>query len=181
MLQPVLSLVLAWTFGSVISELGTGKWVASALGTHFPVHYLPAAIFVTGAAMALVTGSSWGTMALLMPIAIPAYLDLAGNEISLLPAAIAAVFSGAVFGDHCSPFSDTTIVSAFACGVSPQEHVMTQLPYALIAAGTALVLGFIPIAHGLSPVLAILAGTVFLIILTLAATRTKKTHFTTTG
>lgn len=178
MLQPVLLLVLAWTFGSVISELGTGKWVASALGTHFPVHYLPAAIFVTGAVMALVTGSSWGTMALLMPIAIPAYLDLAGNEIGLLPAAIAAVFSGAVFGDHCSPFSDTTIVSAFACGVSPQEHVMTQLPYALIAAGTALVLGFMTIAHGLPPVFAILAGAVFLTILTLAATREKQALLT---
>jgi len=178
MLQPVLLLVLAWTFGSVISELGTGQWVASALGTHFPVHYLPAAIFVTGAAMALVTGSSWGTMALLMPIAIPAYLDLAGDEITLLPAAIAAVFSGAVFGDHCSPFSDTTIVSAFACGVSPQEHVMTQLPYALIAASTALVLGFVPIAHGLPPVFAILGGTLFLIILTLVATRAKKVSST---
>ncbi|MFT5906497.1 MAG: Na+/H+ antiporter NhaC, partial [Cryomorphaceae bacterium] len=82
-------------------------------------------------------------------------------------------FSGAVFGDHCSPFSDTTIVSAFACGVSPQEHVMTQLPYALIAAGTALVLGFIPIAHGLSPVLAIIAATVFLITLTVVATGTR--------
>ena len=178
MLQPVLLLVLAWTFGSVISELGTGKWVASALGSYFPVYYLPAAIFVTGAAMALVTGSSWGTMALLMPIAIPAYLDLAGNDIGLLPAAIAAVFSGAVFGDHCSPFSDTTIVSAFACGVSPQEHVMTQLPYALIAAGTALVLGFVPIAHGLPPVLAIVAGTVFLIALTLFATRAKQAQIT---
>jgi tetracycline resistance efflux pump len=176
MLQPVLLLVLAWTFGSVISELGTGKWVASALATHFPVQYLPAAIFVTGAVMALVTGSSWGTMALLMPIAIPAYLDLAGNEIGLLPAAIAAVFSGAVFGDHCSPFSDTTIVSAFACGVSPQEHVMTQLPYALIAASTALCLGFFAIAHGLSPVFAILVGTVFLTILTLVATRANKAH-----
>ena len=176
MLQPVLLLILAWTFGSVISELGTGKWVASALGTHFPVHYLPAAIFVTGAAMSLVTGSSWGTMALLMPIAIPAYLDLAGNEIGLLPAAISAVFSGAVFGDHCSPFSDTTIVAAFACGVTPQEHVITQLPYALIAAGTALILGFMTIAHGLSPILAVVAGAVFLAVLTFTASR----HFTST-
>lgn len=174
MLQPVLLLVLAWTFGSVISELGTGKWLASVLGSNFPVNYLPAAIFVTGALMALVTGSSWGTMGLLMPIAIPAYLDLAleaGGDVSLLPAAIAAVFSGAVLGDHCSPFSDTTIVSAFACGVSPQEHVMTQLPYALIAAGTALVLGFVAVANGLSPVIAIAMGAIFLGGLTWYATR----------
>ena len=109
MLQPVLLLVMAWTFGSVISDLGTGSWLATILGSHFPVNYLPAGIFIIGAVMALVTGSSWGTMALLMPIAIPAYLDLAGDEISLLPAAIAAVFSGAVFGDHCSPFSDTPL------------------------------------------------------------------------
>lgn len=171
MLQPVLLLVLAWTFGSVISELGTGKWVASALGSYFPVSYLPAAIFITGAAMSLVTGSSWGTMALLMPIAIPAYLDLAGDDISLLPAAIAAVFSGAVFGDHCSPFSDTTIVAAFACGISPQEHIVTQLPYALIAAGTALILGFMTIANGISPSIALLLGTIFLVSLTFFATR----------
>jgi len=71
---------------------------------------------------------------------------------------IGAVFSGAVFGDHCSPFSDTTIVSAFACGVSAQEHVITQLPYALLAAGTALGVGFIGLGLGLPAWLAVVLG-----------------------
>jgi len=173
MLQPVLLLIMAWTFGSVIAELGTGTWVASALGEHVAAQYLPTAVFVTGAAIAFTTGSSWGTMALLMPIALPAYLDLAGGEVDLLPATIAAVFSGAVFGDHCSPFSDTTIVSAFACGVSPQEHVLTQLPYALITAGTALLFGFTSVAHGLHAGLAILVGTLFLGLLAWFFTRPK--------
>ncbi len=176
MLMPVLLLILAWTFGSVIAELGTGAWVAAALGNSFPVHYLPVAIFVVGALVSFITGSSWGTMALLMPIAIPSYLDLAVGDVDLLPAAIAAVFSGAVFGDHCSPFSDTTIVAAFACGTTPQEHVMTQLPYALIATVTAVVLGYLPIAHGLHPVFALVAGAVFLGGLTYLATRGRNNH-----
>jgi len=146
MLQPVLLLIMAWMFGSVISELGTGQWVASAMGEYVTANYIPAAVFLTGAVISFTTGSSWGTMALLMPIALPAYLDISGGDVSLLPATIAAVFSGAVFGDHCSPFSDTTIVSAFACGVSPEEHVLTQLPYALISAGVAFIFGFIMIA-----------------------------------
>jgi len=173
MLQPVLLLILAWTFGSVIAQLGTGVWVASILGEHLSPSYLPAAIFVTGATISFTTGSSWGTMALLMPIALPAYLDLAGGEIDLLPATIAAVFSGAVFGDHCSPFSDTTIVSAFACGVSPQEHVLTQLPYALITAATALVFGYVAIANGLHAGLALLIGMLFLGLLTWFSTRSS--------
>jgi len=171
MLHPVLILVMAWTFGSVISDLGTGSWLAATLGSHFPVNYLPAGIFIIGAVMALVTGSSWGTMALLMPIAIPAYLDLAGDEISLLPATIAAVFSGAVFGDHCSPFSDTTIVSAFACGVSPEEHVLTQLPYALITAGASLVIGFVLVANSIPAVVALAIGAAFLSLLSVLFTR----------
>lgn len=174
MLQPVLLLVLAWTFGSVIGALGTGAWVASSLGAYVSVEYLPAAIFVTGAVMALVTGSSWGTMGLLMPIALPAYLELAGGETGLLAAAVAAVFSGAVFGDHCSPFSDTTIVSAFACGVSPQEHVLTQLPYALIAAGMALFVGFIPLAYGVMPWVGLLVGLVIIGVLSVLATGVRR-------
>lgn len=174
MMSPVLLLILAWSFGSVIAELGTGKWVAAALGSHFPVNYMPAAVFVTGAAISFITGSSWGTMALLMPIAIPSYLDLAGNEIEFLPAVIAAVFSGAVFGDHCSPFSDTTIVAAFACGVTPQEHVLTQLPYALITAATALVIGYVSLAHGLPAWVALLLGFAFLSALSCWATRGQK-------
>ena len=113
-------------------------------------------------------------MALMMPLALPAYLDMAPAQPELIPAVIAAVFSGAVFGDHCSPFSDTTIVSAFACGVSAQEHVITQLPYALLAAATALSVGFIGLGAGLPAWLGIIIGA--LILLACACFSTRKSR-----
>jgi len=72
--------------------------------------------------------------------------------------AVAAVFSGAVFGDHCSPFSDTTIISSISCGVEPHDHIRTQIPFALITAGVSIVFGFIPAGLGLSPYLSLLMG-----------------------
>lgn len=164
MLLPLLILVMAWTLGSVLSGLGTGAWLADALSASLPVVLFPAVIFVTGALVSFITGSSWGTMALLMPIALPAYLGMAGDDAGLLAAVIGAVFSGAVFGDHCSPFSDTTIISAYACGVSAREHVLTQLPYAGIAAAVALLLGYGGLALGLSAWVCLLAGSLALIL-----------------
>jgi Na+/H+ antiporter NhaC len=103
--------------------------------------WLPLAVFLTGAAMAFTTGSSWGTMGLLMPLALPASVAAAvaagmnPDEIRhIVPMVIAAVFGGATLGDHCSPFSDTTIVSALASGCKTTDHVISQLPFAGIAA-----------------------------------------------
>lgn len=172
MLSPLFILVMAWTFGSVMKDLGTAKWLAEAIGSKFSPSYFPAAVFVTGALISFLTGSSWGTMALLMPLALPAYLDMTPDPV-LISAVIGAVFSGAVFGDHCSPFSDTTIVSAFACGISAQEHVITQLPYALLAASVALVIGFIGLGLGLPAWLGILSGSLILGGLACAATHHK--------
>ncbi|MCG8528875.1 MAG: Na+/H+ antiporter NhaC family protein, partial [Opitutales bacterium] len=84
---------------------------------------------------------------------------------SLIYGTVAAVFSGAVFGDHCSPFSDTTIVSSISCDVSPIDHVKTQLPYALIAAGAAITLGFLPTAFGVSPFIGLATGLLLLFFL----------------
>lgn len=176
MLPPLLILIMAWTFGSVMKEVGTARWLAGAIGSQFSPAYFPAAVFLTGACISFLTGSSWGTMALLMPIAIPGYLEVAGNEPVMLSAVIGAVFSGAVFGDHCSPFSDTTIVSAFSCGVSAQEHVITQLPYALLAAVTALVVGYLGTGMGLPAWACIITGIGVLCIIAVAATR--KTNIT---
>ncbi len=175
MLTPLFILIMAWTFGSVMKELGTAKWLADAIGSQFSPDYFPAAVFITGALISFLTGSSWGTMALMMPLALPAYLDMATDQPTLITAVIAAVFSGAVFGDHCSPFSDTTIVSAFACGVSAQEHVITQLPYALLAAATAFSVGFIGLGTGLPPWLSIIIGTVTLLTCACFFTRKKET------
>ena len=109
-------------------------------------------------------------MGVLMPLAIPVVFSLTGDgpdelRDRLIVASIGAVFSGAVFGDHCSPFSDTTIVASIASGVDPIDHVRTQLPFALITALIAAVVGFLPLGFGVSPWISLVAGGIILIIL----------------
>lgn len=152
---PVLILIAAWMLGAAVSQLGTATWLSESLQGRLPVALLPAAIFVLGALISFSTGTSWGTMGVLMPLAIPVIFTLTEGSVDaerdrLVVAAIGAVFSGAVFGDHCSPFSDTTIVASIASGVEPLDHVRTQLPFAFIAGGVALVVGFVPLGYGLS-------------------------------
>lgn len=144
--QPVLILVMAWILSSTLNALGAADYLGRVLGGRVPPELLPLAVFLLGSLVAFTTGTSWGTMGLLMPLAIPIAFSLSGNvtgpAMDLIPLVIGAVFSGAVFGDHCSPISDTTIVSSFACGVEPIDHVRTQLPYALLAAAGAAIVGF---------------------------------------
>ncbi|MEC7280713.1 MAG: Na+/H+ antiporter NhaC family protein, partial [Verrucomicrobiota bacterium] len=123
---PVLILIAAWMLGAAISQLGTATYLSERLQEHHPLALLPAGIFVLGALISFSTGTSWGAMGVLMPLAIPVIFSL--TEVAtdlerdrLVVAAIGAVFSGAVFGDHCSPFSDTTIVASIASGVAPLE------------------------------------------------------------
>lgn len=161
--RPVLILIAAWMLGAAISELGTATWLGEVLQGRFPVALLPAGIFLLGAVISFSTGTSWGTMGVLMPLAIPIIYALTGEapdveRDALVAAAIGAVFSGAVFGDHCSPFSDTTIVASIAAGVEPIEHVRTQMPFALIAAALALVVGFVPLGFGLPAWVSLAAG-----------------------
>jgi len=132
----LIILIMAWSLGSVFKELGTAKLISKVLGDSLTISYLPLAIFLLGSVISFLTGTSWGTMGLLMPIVLPLALDLQATA-DTLPLVIGAVFGGAVFGDHCSPFSDTTIVSALAAGCTPTSHVLTQLPYAGLTAGFA--------------------------------------------
>jgi Na+/H+ antiporter NhaC len=157
LLPALVVLVLAWTLGGMFSALGTTRHVADLLADGTPVTWLPAAVFLTGAAMAFTTGSSWGTMGLLMPLALPATVAAAtaagmnADEIhTLIPMIIGAVFGGATLGDHCSPFSDTTIVSALASGCRTMDHVVSQLPFAGIAA-TCACAAYAMMAAGRSP------------------------------
>lgn len=157
LLPALIILVLAWSLGNVFSGLGAGEQIAGLLAEKFPVAWLPLAVFTAGALMSFATGSSWGTMGILMPLALPAMVTAAtaagmpaGEILALSPAVIGAVFGGAVFGDHCSPFSDTTIVSAIASGCEPTAHVHSQLPFAAIAAGFS-ALAYSLIALNLSP------------------------------
>lgn len=134
-MAPIASiLLLAFAIGGVSSDMEVGHYLASFIGDYLPSPYLPAAIFVLSAVIAFATGTSWGTFSIMLPIAIPLAVGL-DAPVAL---AMGAVISGGVFGDHCSPISDTTIISAMASGCSVQEHTTTQLPYALISAGIAL-------------------------------------------
>ena len=160
---PVLILIAAWMLGGAISQLGTATYLSESLQGHLPVALLPAGIFVLGALISFSTGTSWGAMGVLMPLAIPVIFSLTEGVVDLerdrlVVAAIGAVFSGAVFGDHCSPFSDTTIVASIAAGVEPLDHVRTQLPFAIIAGLTALVVGFLPLGFGVPAMVCLGAG-----------------------
>jgi Na+/H+ antiporter NhaC len=160
LLPALVVLILAWSLGSLFVALGTTGRIAGLLADGPPVVWLPLVIFLLGSAMAFTTGSSWGTMGLLMPLALPAAVATASaagmspeESRSLAAMVIGAVFGGATLGDHCSPFSDTTIVSALASGCTTVDHVITQLPYAGMAAASASA-AYALMAAGLAPVFA---------------------------
>ncbi len=129
-------LLFAFAIGEVTSELKTGLYLASFASENINIHLLAAMIFILSGIIAFSTGTSWGTFSIMIPIAVPMAVALDG-DVALV---IGAVISGGVFGDHCSPISDTTIISSLASGCEVVEHVKTQLPYALISALIALVL-----------------------------------------
>jgi Na+/H+ antiporter NhaC len=164
MVGAIWILLAAWMLGSVIEALGTARVLTALLAAGGALALVPLLTFITGAAVSFATGTSWGTMGILFPLAIPA-AAAAGAGDPLLHATVAAVFSGAVFGDHCSPFSDTTVVTAVSCGVEPHDHVVTQLPYALIAAGTACLAGFLPAGLGFPAWASLALGVGFLVVL----------------
>jgi len=160
MFLPALILVFAWMLNSVIKELGAAQYLVTLLGDAMNPAWLPALTFLLGSVISFSTGTSWGTMAILMPLVIPVAVALGGNpdSVNVLVPTIGAVLAGAVFGDHCSPISDTTIVSAVSSDCEPMAHVRTQLPYALLGAGLAVVLGYLPAGFGVSPWWLLLAG-----------------------
>ncbi len=136
-LLPLAALmVLAFAIGDVTRALGTGVFVASWANDAIPPGLTPAALFALSAFIAFATGTSWGTFAIMIPIATP----LAAHGTALDTLAVAAVLSGGIFGDHASPISDTTLIASMAAGSEHIAHVNTQLPYALLAASVSLTL-----------------------------------------
>jgi tetracycline resistance efflux pump len=128
-----LLIVLALALGKLTQDLGTGPFVAQVLQTSLPVQVIPALVFVLGAVMSFATGTSYGTFSIMVPIALPI-----GAATGISPELLfGACIAGGVFGDNCSPISDTTIVTSVAAGTSVIDHASTQLPYALIAAALA--------------------------------------------
>lgn len=128
-----LLLLLALALGNVARELRTGEYVASVAEGVFPPFILLPLVFLVAGAIAFSTGTSWGTFAIMLPIAVP---TAAAMGIPLAPV-VAAALSGGIFGDHASPISDTTIISSMAAAVDHIDHVRTQLPYALLAGALA--------------------------------------------
>jgi Na+/H+ antiporter NhaC len=158
MVMAAIILVSAWTIGTICQELFTADYVIYLTRNFLTPHWLPLITFLTAAIVSFATGTSWGTMAILMPIAIPlAYkfplatpgIDLS-HASSLMLSTTAAVLAGATFGDHCSPISDTTIMSSMASGADHIDHVRTQLPYALTVGLIACLFGYIPVGFDIS-------------------------------
>lgn len=151
----MITLLLAWSLQGTTDVLGTAAFLGEQLGDALAPALLPASVFVLAAAVAFATGTSWGTMAILMPLVFPlawTMLVAAGVENPLTDpvqlSTVACVLSGAVWGDHCSPISDTTILSSMVSGCDHMDHVRTQLPYALAVGLVALVGGTLPTAVG---------------------------------
>lgn len=163
MLPAVYILVLAWILGSLISELGTGEYLGGLVeSANMPVQWLIPVMFVLAGAMAFSTGTSWGSFGILLPIAGDIMVNVQGGD-ELLLAAFGAVLAGAVWGDHCSPISDTTILSSTGASCNVITHVTTQLPYAIAGAVVAL-LGYCVFALTTSTLMGLLAVLVGLVI-----------------
>jgi Na+/H+ antiporter NhaC len=161
----MIVLVLAWSMSDVTTALNAKGYLIGILGDSMPVGLVPAIIFVLAAVTAFSTGTSWGTMGILMPLTIPlAWAVMTVNGMAdpggmhILYSAVSCVLAGAVWGDHCSPISDTTVLSSIASGCDHIEHVRTQMPYALLVGAAAIALGTVPAGYGVSPWISIVGG-----------------------
>lgn len=150
----IIILFFAWSIGSVIGDMKTGAYLSSLIQGNIGLHWLPVILFILSGAMAFSTGTSWGTFGIMLPIA----GDMAGaTDLALMLPMLSAVLAGSVFGDHCSPISDTTILSSTGARCKHIDHVATQLPYALSMAAVSIV-GFITIGYTNSLIVALLAS-----------------------
>ncbi len=163
MLPAIYILLLAWMVVDLIGQLETGAYLASRVEeANLNIAYLPVILFIVAGLMAFSTGTSWGTFGIMLPIAGEI---MASTDISMLLPALAAVLAGSVFGDHCSPISDTTILSSTGAGSHHIDHVLTQLPYALTSAIIASV-GFIVMGMTGSTILGIMVVLLSLLVFT---------------
>jgi len=155
-------LIMAWAIRRVCDDLGTSTFIVSTLGTVARPWLIPALTFVMGALVAFSTGTSWGTMGILIPTLMPFAFYMGGMPTLLL--SMGAVLDGAIFGDHCSPISDTTVLSSIATGCDHIDHVKTQIPYALTVFVVALAAGYLPLGLGAPlPVLHVAAAVLLLL------------------
>ncbi len=170
MLLAMIILIFAWSLGIITEKLGTDVYLSEIIGGNVSPFFLPALIFLISAAISFATGSSWGTMALLYPILLPTVYNsceingLAYNEtMPIFYMAVSAILGGSVFGDHCSPISDTTILSSMSSGCDHIQHVRTQLPYSLTVGFVSVFIGYILVSYlKLSPIWGLLISVLVL-------------------
>ena len=158
-LGALVILYLAWGLGEALETIGTAHALTNLLTNNVSTWSLPALTFLVAAVVSFATGSSFSTMAILIPLVVPLAVSLAGETAGPpVLATVGAVLAGACFGDHISPISDTTILSATASGVEVITHVRTQLPYALTVGAISLCLGYLPAGFGVSPLILLPLG-----------------------
>lgn len=181
-LPAMVILWLAWTLSSLTGndQLRTGAYVAAQLTElNVAVGWMPTIVFLLASGIAFSTGTSWGTMAIVMPIVIPLVYGLLKSQLGIEPpadhyvliASIGSVLAGAIFGDHCSPISDTTILSSRSSSCDHIAHVRTQMPYALTVGLVSIVFGTLPAGFGMSSWLILPAGAVSLVVILLVVGR----------
>ncbi|MCP4454055.1 MAG: Na+/H+ antiporter NhaC family protein, partial [Planctomycetes bacterium] len=171
-LLPCLILILAWSLKNCCDSLSTDRYLTNLLSDSVPVIIFPAIVFLVASLTSFSTGTSWGTMAIIIPTAVPIAFALDGNTYGLITTiTLGAVLDGAIFGDHCSPISDTTIISSVASRCDHIQHVRTQMPYSLFVAVLALACGYIPAGLGLPPHLSFLIATGVMVIVFLTLPR----------
>ncbi len=172
MILALVVLILAWSISGVSTDLHTAEYLVGVTQTVLSPHWLPVLVFVLSAATSFATGTSWGTMGILMPLVIPIANGLStagGHPVEdpmyyvLMLGTISSVLAGSVWGDHCSPISDTTIMSSMASGCDHIAHVRTQIPYAVGIGIVGMLTGDIPTAYGLSPWVSLAVGTAVIV------------------
>jgi Na+/H+ antiporter NhaC len=171
-LPALVILWLAWTLSRLAGKdfLGTGSYLADMIKGNIPLALMPTITFVLACGIAFSTGTSWGTMSLVIPLTIQTLWEMLNNlepaariHDPIMIACIGSVLAGAIFGDHCSPISDTTVLSARASDCDLIAHTRTQMPYALTVAGISILCGTLPIGFGAPAWLLLILGTVAMI------------------
>lgn len=168
MMPALVILWFAWALSSLTDadQLDTGGYLSRVLSARLDIRMLPTVVFLLAGAIAFSTGTSWGTMGILTPLSISLALRMEGTgqaDGAIVLATCGSVLAGAIFGDHCSPISDTTVLSSQASGCNHVAHVRTQMPYAMVVGLVCVVLGTLPAAFGISPWISLIAGSVCLV------------------
>jgi len=173
---PFVILILAWSLKNCCDKLRTGQFLTSILADKVSAYWFPPIVFLVACVTSFATGTSYGTMAILIPTAIPVAFALDGNSYGLTTMiSVGAVLDGAIFGDHCSPISDTTIMSSISSSCDLMQHVRTQLPYSLLVAAVALLCAYLPSALGLPGGLSLILGVFVMVCLLLLIARGETT------